>query len=57
MAARQNINKACDNLKTLQHLVDRATAELAAAKVAANEAIATSLKVMADADNVLARRP
>lgn len=56
MAAPQNNIKARDNLETLQRLVERAQAELGEIKMVVNEAIATSLKVMADADEVLAGR-
>jgi hypothetical protein len=40
----------------LRCLVDRATVEIAETKAASDRAIATSLKVMAEADEVLAGR-
>jgi hypothetical protein len=55
MAMPQNVIQARYDLKTLRCLVDRAKAELAETKVGRDKAIATSLKVMADADELLAR--
>ena len=48
--------EARDNLETFLCLVDRTRAELVETKVALDKAITTSLKVMADADEVLAWR-
>ena len=56
MAVPQNVILARYDLRTLRCLVDRAKAELAETKVAGDRAIATSLKVIAEADEVLAGR-